>query len=400
MTKIRIVFFTLTLILVSILGVFATYYARGYRFDLESLKFQPNGILVLKSEPDGASVYINGELRAATNANLSIAPGTYDVEVKKDGFLTWSKRLAIEKEIVTQASVSLFKSAPSLNPTTLSGASNVVMSEDGSKIVYSVLPSKKLDNDKVGLWILDTFSLPLGFNTEPKRIADGDMSDATYVFSPDTRQLLLTMSNAVFLIDTGSFTSQNQMVNVAATKDDVLAEWKEAKDMANQAMIRNLPPALTDVLARKTSAFIFSPDDNMIAYTASESATLPENLIKQLPGASTQVQHRNIEAGATYVYDIKEDRNFLISTEPVTIDNNDNPEVPALRWMSSGRHLLWAGDNQAIIMDYDGTNRQVVYSGSYIKPSVFPFSNTTKLLILTNLGSVDSVPNLYTLTVK
>jgi len=226
MTKIRVIFFVVTLIIVSGLGIFATYYARGYRFDVKTLKFQPNGILVLKSEPDGASVYINGELKAATNANLSIAPGAYDVEVKKDGYLTWSKRLTIEKEIVTQANVSLFKTAPSLSPATLSGATNVVMSEDGSKIVYSVLPSRDLSDDKTGLWILDTFSLPLGFNSGSKRIADGDMTDATYIFSPDSRQLLLTVSEGIFVIDTGSFISQNQRVNISSTADDILAEWK------------------------------------------------------------------------------------------------------------------------------------------------------------------------------
>ena len=400
MTKIRVVFFIITLIIVGGLGVFATYYARGYKFDLKTLKFQPNGILVLKSEPDGASVYINGELKTATNANLSIAPGTYDVEVKKDGYFSWYKRLTIEKEIVTQAAVSLFKNAPSLSPTTLSGAVNVVMSEDGSKIVFSVLPSKSITNDKTGLWTLDTFSLPLGFGSGPKRIADGDMTNATYAFSSDSRQLLLTVSEGIFLIDTGSFTSQNQRVNVASREDEILAEWKAEKENTNQSLIRNLPPELADILSRKAAAFIFSPDDNMIAYTASGSATIPDNLIKPLPGASSQTQERNIQSGRTYVYDIKEDRNFLITDQPVTISNSDKPEIPALRWMSSSKHLLWAGPNQAVIMDYDGTNRQVVYSGSYVMPSVFPFSNTTKLLILTNLGSPASAANLYTLTVK
>jgi hypothetical protein len=51
-------------------------------------------------------------------------------------------------------------------------------------------------------------------------------------------------------------------------------------------------------------------------------------------------------------------------------------------------------------MDYDGTNRQVVYSGAYSAPSAFPFSNTTRLLILTNLGAPTGAANLYTLTVK
>lgn len=400
MTKLRVFFFVVTLVVVGIVGVFATYYARGYKFNFKTLKFQPNGILVLKSEPDGASVYINGELETATNANISIAPGVYDIEVKKDGYLTWYKRLTIEKEVVTQATISLFKNAPSLSPVTLSGATNVVMSEDGSKIVFSVLPGKNITDDKVGLWALDTYSLPLGFNTGPKRIADGDMTEATYTFSPDGRQLLLNISNAIYLIDTGSFSAQDQRVNISSKKAETINGWRDIRENTNQSLIKNLPPVLTDILARKASSFIFSPDDNMILYTASAAATLSDNLIPQLPGASTQTQERNLQAGRTYVYDIKEDRNFLISTDPVTINNTDNENTPALRWMSSSRHLLWAGKNQVVIMDYDGTNRQTIYSGSYIMPSVFPFSNTTKLLILTNLGSTDSPANLFTLTVK
>jgi hypothetical protein len=138
----------------------------------------------------------------------------------------------------------------------------------------------------------------------------------------------------------------------------------------------------------------------MILYTASDSATLSDGLIRTLPGSSTQHQERDIQVGHTYVYDIKEDRNFLITDQAVTIDNNDSPQDGAVRWMSTSRNLLLAQPGQIIIMDYDGTNRQVVYSGSYSAPSVFPFSNTTKLLILTNLGAPAGAANLYTLTVK
>lgn len=400
MTRVRLVFFILTLIIVGSLGVFATYYARGYKFDFKTFKFQPNGILILNSEPDGASIYINGELENATDANISISPGTYDVEIKKDGYFSWYKRLTIEKEVVTQATISLFKNAPSLSPTTYSGATNPVISPDSSKIIYSTLPAKDIGDDKVGLWALDTYSLPLGFNTSPKRITDGDMTDATYIFSPDGSQVLLTVSEGIFLLDTGSFTSQNQRVNVASRKESILAEWNKEKGSSQESLTKSLPPELTDILARKSSGFVFSPDDNMILYTASAAATLPDNLIKALPGASTQPQERNIKAGRTYVYDIKEDRNFLITDKPVTIDNNDNSQTPALRWMSSSLHLLLADSGQITIMDYDGTNRQTVYSGSYVAPYAFPFSNTTRLLILTNLGAVSASTNLYTLTVK
>ena len=400
MTKLRVIFFLITLVVVGSVGLFASYYARGYKLDLKTFKFQPNGILVLKSEPDGASVFINGDLKTATNASISLSPGTYDVEVRKDGYFNWYKRLTIEKEIVTQATISLFKNVPSLSPVTSNGATNPVMAEDGSKIIYSILPSKDVGSDKAGLWELDTFSLPLGFGAGPKRITDGDMTGASYVFSPDGKQILLTISNSIFLIDAGSFTAQNQRVNIASKKDITLAAWTTEEQSRDQNLIRNLPPEMGDILSRKSLNFILSPDSNMVLYTASSSGVLPDGLVRPLPGASTQRQERNIEAGHTYVYDIKEDRNFLITDQPVTIGNSDNPMISALRWMSTSRHLLLANSGQIVVMDYDGTNRQIVYSGSYFAPYAFPFSNTTKLLILTNLGAPTAAANLYTLTVK
>jgi hypothetical protein len=214
---------------------------------------------------------------------------------------------------------------------------------------------------------------------------------------------MLTTSNGIFVLDTGSFTPQNQRVNIASQKDTVLAEWRKEKSVKNASLTRNLPPELTDILSRKTSDFVFSPDDQMILYTASGSATLPENLIFPLPGASTQKQERNIQAGSTYIYDLKEDRNFPIYNQPVIIGERLTEKssiMPALRWMSTSRHLLLASQGQIVIMDYDGTNREVVYSGSYIQTFAFPFNNTTRLLILTNLGAETASPNLYTLTIK
>lgn len=403
MAKIRLVAFIVGIIIVTSFSVFFSYYARGYRFNLKTFKFQPNGILVIKSEPDGASVVINGELKTATNATISISPGTYDVEVKKDGYFSWYKRLTIDKEIVTQATISLFKIVPSLSPATFSGAINPIMAPDGGKIAYIVPPGNDTSEEKTGLWTIDTFSLPLGFSNDPKRITDGDLSTAGYTFSPDGRQIMLTTSNGIFVLDTASFTPQNQRVNIASQKETILAEWSKEKEVKNTSLTKNLPPELIDILNRKSNSFLFSPDDQMILYTASGSGNLPENLIKALPGASTQKQERDIKENHTYVYDIKEDRNFLVYDQPVAIDEKLSPEssiTPALRWMSSSRHLLLAEPGKISIMDYDGTNKETVYSGSYISNFAFPFNNTTRLLILTNLGSENSPSNLYTITIK
>jgi hypothetical protein len=404
MAKIRVFVFLSTILVVGLVSLFVSYYARGYRLDWDALlqgsvQFEPNGILAIKSEPNGASIFINGDLETATDANLSLPPGSYDVEVRREGYFTWSKKLIIEKEIVTAAYVSLFKNVPSLSPVTFSGAKNPIVSENGTKIAY-VVPLTKEGTDRSGLWTLDVVNLPLGFSNDPRRITDGDLDNASYIFSPDERQILLTTVNGTFLLDTGSFTPQAQLINVAARQAAILEEWKKERNIKDESMMRGLAPALVDVLTDKSEAFIFSPDSSMIAYTASEAATLKEGLIKGLPGSSTQKEERELGKGRTYVYDIKEDRNFLISETPVTLTNPEGKVIPALRWLTSSRHLLLAEDGKITIMDYDGTNRQTVYSGSYVPPYAFPYSNSTRLLILTNLGATNSVGNMYALTVK
>lgn len=388
MAKLRVLIFLSTLVIVGAIGLFVSYYARGYRFDIKTFKFTPNGILVIKSEPDGASVIVNADLKTATNATISLPPGTYDIEVKKDGFLSWYKRLTIEKEVVTQATVSLFKGLPALSPVTFSGAINPIISEDNSKIAYTIPQIAGSEATLTGLWIIDIANFPLGFGRDPRRITDGNLTGASYEFSPDARQILLTTSNGIFLLDTGSFTPQAQRINIASTVATIKLNWRKEKEAKNESLVRNFPPQIVDVFLNKAANLIFSPDDNMILYSASSSATIPEGLVKPLPGSSTQKQERTIQKDQKYVYDIKEDRNFLIT---------DSVNMP--HWMPTSRHLLLAEEGKVTVMDYDGTNRQTVYQGAYNSPFAFPFSNTSKLLILTSLGS-DSTPNLYSLTIK
>lgn len=379
MTRIRILIFLLTVVVVGLIGTFAISYARGYRFDWKRFRFTPNGLLVIKSEPTGAQIFVNGDLRTATDATVSISPGTYDVSVQKTGYLAWNKRLTIEKEEVTVATVNLFRSAPSLTAVTFDGAVNPVSSADYSKIAYAA---------KTGLWLIETTDLPLGFSRDPRRIADGDLSQAIWEFSPDGRQIMLTTPVGVFLLDTGSFTPQNEWVNIGSRKETTLAAWELERKNKLAAQSKNLPEEVGDILSRKVSQVVFSPDETKILYTASASGALTDNLIKSLPGSSTQKQERNIEPGRTYVYDIKEDRNFKVADEGA-----------ALRWFPTSRHLVLAEDGAVTIMDYDGTNRQPVYTGSYSAPFAFPYANSSRLLILTNLGS-GSTANLYSLSLK
>jgi len=380
MTKLRVFVLFSTIIIVGIIGYFVALVARGYQFDIDTYKFLENGILVAKSDPDGASILIDGNLKGATNTNLKLPPKSYEVEIKKNGYISWKKRLTIKKEEVTQVTAHLFKTAPSFSPVTFDGAVNPVVSSDFSKIAYT---------NTDGLWIMSVSSLPIGFPNEPKKITDGILKDVTYSFSPNNRELMLETKTGIYLLNTNEFVKQIDMLESILTKETILANWKIEKTKKDESEFKLVPLEIAEILENKSSHFAFSPDETMVMYTASSEAKINHDLITQLPGSSTQKQERDIKIGKTYIYDIKEDRNFMV---------NDNGR--SLYWLPTSRHLILPDDGKIIIMDYDGTNRQTVFSGDYIAPHAYPFVNASKLLILTNLGSSSSIPNLYSLSIK
>jgi len=140
----------------------------------------------------------------------------------------------------------------------------------------------------------------------------------------------------------------------------------------------------------------------MLVYIASGSATLPTNLIKQLPGSSTQKEDRNIERGKTYLYDIKEDKNFLIDEDSKDLllgSGTNGEDSRKIMWFPNSRNIVLSEKGRVTIMDYDGTNRQIIFTGGFINPFVFTTVSEDRLLVLTDLGGNES-PNLYTLSIK
>jgi hypothetical protein len=443
LTLIRLGLVLLTLLVVGVVALGASYYARGYRFDSTTGSVEPNGILVLKSVPDSAQIFINGQLKTATNATIPLPPNTYDVTMKKEGFMDWNKRVTIDKEVVTEATAYLFRSAPSLSSMTFSGITTVIPNDDLSKIAYVVPPSSNsLDEDNAGLWVMEILNLPLGFSREPRKVTDGDLTDATWSWSPDGSQILLTTKTGVYLLPSNTLTVQSKRINIANTKAQILANWETQYQTKLDSDLTLLPEEMQDILKRKAKAIAFSPDEKMVLYTASASGNIPSELIPPLPGSSTQKEDRNIKENHTYIYDLEEDRNFEIDQSPVTLINDwrrflDLPSgsptptpskkavgIPvispilngnlktktdslvetgnssrSISWFPTSRHVVLSEAGKIIIMDYDGTNQKTVYSGSYVPPHAYPSLNSDSLLLLTNLGS-NGIPNLYSLSLR
>ena len=408
MTKLRILLTILTFIVVFTLGTAAFMYARGYRLNLRENSINPTGLLVLKSDPDGAQIFIDNELKSATNTTMSLPPGMYDIRIEKEGYISWIKTLEIKAEIVTEETAHLFKSAPSLTAITFSGVENPTPSQDMSKISYiAPVPIKvataSANLNGYGLWVMEMANLPLGFSREPRRITDGKLNSATWQFSPDDREIILDIAKLSYLLPISETTNEAQRVNITQRKVTTLKLWGETEKTRLESHVNKLPIELKEILLNNASSVVFSPDERMIMYTASASAKLSDNLIKDFPGASTQKQNRDINIYHTYIYDIKEDRNFLIDNDSKNLITKGGITTSAQRRLAffpTSRNLLLAEPNKITIMDYDGTNRQVVYEGNYVAPFAFPTLSYDRIIILTNLGAEDKIPNLYSVGIK
>ncbi len=96
---------------------FVIKFAEGYRYDWTKHRWQKTGVLFLESKPTKAEVYLNGKLqKKTTTAHFKyLLPDEYQVELKKDGYQSWSKKLGVFPGATTFTQyVRLFKSQPEI----------------------------------------------------------------------------------------------------------------------------------------------------------------------------------------------------------------------------------------------------------------------------------------------
>ncbi len=377
------------LLIATLLVVF---YTQGYRFNFNNGRpdFLGTGLLVATSSPDGASVFLNGHLTTATDNTIDLSPGTYTVKIFKDGYFPWTKTIRIQKEVVTKVNALLFPTAPQLQSITNIGVKNPVIDPFEDRLAYAVASQSARTN---GIYILDLTARPiLTLQSSSTQVVDDttdQFSNSKFSFSPDGTQLIATTSaGTTYLLDANSFNSQPQ--DVTSTLLTVGLSLKKQASDKEKARLNTLTTPLKKEVLDKFKILEWAPDDSKILYEASKSADLPVIIKPRLIGTDTKPENRNLEEGQIYVYDIKEDKNYKI----------DVPTSKDLQWFSDSAHLIYIADKEINVMDYDGDNPTTIYAGPFIDSYVFPWPDSSKVVILTNLGNPDIAPNLYTIVLK
>lgn len=383
--------------------------ARGYQFDFKTARLAPTGILVATSDPDGAQVFINSKFTSATNNTINLSPGKYSVKISKDGFAPWEKTITIKTEEVFKTNAYLFPSLPELRPLTLTGAKNPVLSPDETKIAYFVASASA---EKNGLWILDMSrpALPTGifasadFRQVYQTTPILSLSDSKLIWSFDTKEIIASTSASLYYpLETDRLnTSPTPLTPLQFSSD--LAQWKTLENTRSKTQTAKLDPKLFAILASSSAKLNFSPDENKIFYQATTSALLPSILASYLAGTNPTPETKAIQRGNWYVYDLKEDRNYLIENCPAAAGSRSGGDKMInvnCVWFPTSRHLLSFSDKEISVMEFDGTNKAVIYAGPFVPGVVFPWPDSRKMVILTSLNNSANVgENLYTINLR
>lgn len=382
------------LLIVSTIAVIA--FARGWRFNPTDGDITPTGILVATSEPDGAQVFINGKFTAATNSNINLPPEFYDISISKEGFFPWERRVRLQGEVVVKTDAVLFLRNPSLSPLTATGVSNPIMSPDGNEIAYIASPSATASIGQ------SVFEEEL---TRPTLFIY-DLSFRGLPFSKNPRPYEGTLTQ-------------------------LLAEWETEAKIAHEVSLRKMPKEFINVATDSVKLLAFSPDETKVFYEATSSATLERAIIPPLLGTLETVEEREIVSGSYYVYDVKEDRNYNItsivgsllskrlSPTPTTRGNRKTTPTPApvtgearlladyqktllpVFWLGTSRHLGLVDDTTISVIEFDGSNKVTVYAGPFEKQNVFPHPSGRQMIIMTTFNPAFSpIPSLYTLNIR
>jgi|SRR5579885_1354110 len=411
--QLLIPFFILLLLIAATTAV--VLYGKGYRiynFGQGEPKVGKTGILHVTSDPTGAQVAIDGHLTTATESTIDLPPGQYTITMSKDGYFTWTRKIKIQEEDVTNVDASLFPVAPRLDSLAAQGVKNPLVDPSGTKIAFEI-DSSANNNKKNGIYILNMngSSVPLPMMSAQSssiQIADDTLvpfSTASLSWSPDSTQLLATIpasgqtSQTTYLLDATSLNDSPQ--DVTAILNTTLATWNTQRLQRERVRHIGLKPKLEHLITDDFNIIAWSPDETKILYQASTSATLPLIITPRLPGINNLSEQRTIKQNALYVYDSKEDTNFPV---PVTLAHPCNEEKPdchlPLTWFPDSSHLLYIHDKKINIMDYDGSNQITLYAGPFADNFAVPWPDGSKLVILTNLGNSDVPPTLYTISLK
>ncbi len=370
----------LIIVIAAVAGV-AIFLVKGYRFSPQTGKITGTGIISITSVPDQASVYLDDHLTTATNDNIeSLVPKKYNVKVVKEGYIPWEKEIEVREGLVEELEITLFPAIPTIYPLTFNGVYNPVLSPDNEKVVFAVPGVEK----KGGVWVwsfASTGPINIGRTSGPLQVSlpqiGIDYTKATFRWSPDSTQIMVTLPDRTLLLDQDRLNDLPR--DITAILQPTLRTWDEEEKTQNTSRV----VAIQDQEIRKV---------------ASSSAYLRPSLDE------TKLLYQEASGKSFKVADLVDKKTY------------DLQAIENVQWLPTSSHLVviepegTSSPNPASpsatlskisVMEYDGGNKQVLFVGNFDPKSVFPWPDGSRVMIVSSMPTPTAKePNFYGINLK
>ena len=364
-------------------GIFL--YTAGYRIGKDKntnhVDITQTGMINVKSSPDGANVYLNGELKTATNGAISsLTPGTYSLRILKNGFVAWEKDIEVFSQLVTDITAILVSQSPRLEPLTNTGARQPTISPTLSKLAFFTK-----DGDTPGVWVIPLTGETLNLFRSSAYVVLEDAPGRIYSngisieWSPDEDELLVQGENEGFYL----VTLQNDSVISAANPDLIRKNWTNETTKKRLDFIEKLdiPDGLREIAVAPDT--VWAPDGKKFLYRVTAGNTIEYHVFNM---------EKPIPVGE--------------KVENVAFSIDKNAKQPAVSWYADSFHLILVETDKEVatrgmvsLVRIDGTNKVEVFNNNLYSDKVFSAPGGDKLILLTSFKS-EGQTDLYTVGIR
>jgi hypothetical protein len=363
-------------------------YTSGWRLTKDGsnpIDFKRTGMISVRSLPEGASVYINEILKTATNDTVSaLDPGTYNLRITKNGYVTWEKDVAVFAELVTDITAVLVPQSPRLEPLTNTGARMPAISHSLNKIAYF---SK--DTTNPGIWITNLTAGGLSLFRSERYVAIEDTFNTIFSegknieWSPNEQELLiLDDKDTYYLVNILTKTTQS-----TTSPETIRTRWETDLLKKRTDFIQKIDMPQEMIPVATSSQSIWSPDDKKFIYTKEKDT--PEG---------RKIEYR--------VYNMEKPIPVGEKVDSLVFETGTNDEQPAVSWYGDSFHLILVNGNieeesRGIInlIRIDGTNKTEIYNGIMHSKNVYSTPTGEKLIFSTSFRS-NGQTDLYTVGIR
>lgn len=257
-------FFYLYILLFLLTSPLVVLYTAGYRFDFHTTSFVKTGALAVSTDPRGAHVVLNDDSKLTRTPSIlkNILPGTYTLQVSKDGYHEWQREITVRSRETTMVDeVLLFQNEQQATVIFEKNVRSIASADANDRFVYvdegrSWFEIWEVDSQTLEQTLHDRLAVSSGLTAEEALRLSLHPALSAYTFTPRADGILFARaSRSLALLPDGTYRAVQEAGNL------VLIMQEDGKALLLVDTATDGPPILLN-----TQATFFHWDEQGLIY--------------------------------------------------------------------------------------------------------------------------------------